>query len=99
MADQRIPASKWRERIAQWRSSGMPAQEYAAQQGFPLERLTYWARRVERESQGPKLLPVHVQVASTVAAVLELRSPSGWTMRVGAGAEPGWLAAVLSGLR
>ncbi len=33
--------------------SCVPARKYAEQQGFPLERLTYWARRVLRESQGP----------------------------------------------
>lgn len=99
MAYQRIPASKWRERIAQWHASGMPAREYAEQQGFPLERLTYWARRVERESMLPQLLPVQVQVSSAAPATIELRSPSGWTMRVGAGTEPNWLATVLSGLR
>ena len=99
MVSQRIPASTWRERIAQWRCSGMPVREYAEQEGLPLERLTYWARRVERESQSSQLLPVHVQVPSTMSSVLELRSPSGWTMRIGAGTEPNWLAAVLSGLR
>lgn len=99
MAGQRIPASKWRERIAQWRSSGMSAQEYAEQQGFSLERLTYWARRAEREAQGQRLLPVQVQAALPVPALLELRSPTGWTMRFGAGTEPSWLAAVLSGLQ
>lgn len=99
MAGRRIPASKWRERIAQWRSSGMSAREYAEQQGFSLERLTYWARRAEREAQGHRLLPVQVQAAASVPGLLELRSPSGWTVRIGAGTEPGLLAAVLSGLR
>jgi hypothetical protein len=99
MAGQRIPASKWRERVAQWRSSGMAAQEYAQQQGYSLERLTFWARRVERESQGPQLLPVQVHVPLAMSAVIELRNLSGWTMRIGADTDPAWLAAVLSGLR
>jgi hypothetical protein len=30
---------------------------------------------------------------------LELRSPSGWTMHIGVGADPAWLAALLLGLR
>jgi hypothetical protein len=99
MASQRIPASKWRERIAQWRSSGVPAREYAQQQGYPLERLTFWARRIERESHGPRLLPVQVHMASTMSVGIELRSQSGWTMCVGTDTDPTWLAAVLSGLR
>jgi hypothetical protein len=99
MAGQRIPASTWRERVAQWRSSGMPAQEYAQQEGFSVERLTFWARRVERESQGSQLLPVQVHMPLAMSAMIELRNPSGWTMRVGADTEPAWLAAVLSGLR
>ena len=99
MASQRVPASTWRERIAQWRSSGMPAQEYAQQQGYPLERLTFWTRRIERETHGPQLLPVQVRMAPAMSVGIELRSQSGWSMRVGADIDPSWLAAVLSGLR
>ncbi|QBE65778.1 IS66 family insertion sequence element accessory protein TnpA [Pseudoduganella lutea] len=66
MAGRRVPESKWRERIAQWRNSAMFAREYAEQQGFSLERLTYWARRADREAQGQRLLPLQVQAAASV---------------------------------
>jgi hypothetical protein len=98
IANQRISASAWRDRVAQWRSSGLSAQAYAEQYSVPAERLNYWARRLAREARAAQLLPVRVQQVATAADVV-LRSPSGWTMRIGAGAEPAWLAALLSGLR
>ena len=57
MTRQRIPASTWHERIAHWRSSGMTAQAYAHEHDIGLERLKYWARRVERASSAGPLLP------------------------------------------
>jgi hypothetical protein len=76
----------------------VPIQAYAEQCGLPADRLGYWARRLQREAQAAQLLPVRVQPPA-MAGDVELRSPSGWTMRVGAGCEPAWLAALLSGLR
>lgn len=98
MAGQRIPAAMWHERVAQWRSSGLPAPEYAKQHGLRLERFTYWARRSAREATS-KLLPIRVRERATPVDALELRSPSGWTMRINSAVDPAWLAAVLSGLR
>jgi hypothetical protein len=77
----------------------MSVREYAGQQGMSSDRLAYWVRRVEREAQEPRLLPVRMREPAVVPGPLELRSPSGWTMRLGAGTEPAWLAALLSGLR
>jgi len=45
------------------------------------------------------LLPVRAQQPTTSAAPLELRSPSGWLMRIEAGVDPAWLAAVLQALQ
>jgi hypothetical protein len=98
MANQRTSASTWRGRVAHWRDSGLSIQAYAEQCGLPADRLNYWARRLQREAQAVQLLPVRVQQPATGAGV-ELHSPSGWTLRLGAGCEPAWLATLLSGLR
>ena len=98
MTRQRIPASTWHERIAHWRSSGMTAQAYAHEHDIGLERLKYWARRVERASSAGPLLPVRVS-APVAPAPLELRSPSGWSMRMDSGIDAAWLATLLLGLR
>jgi hypothetical protein len=98
MSNQRISAATWRERVEQWRGSGLPVQAYADQCGFPAERLKYWARRLQREAQAPQLMPVRIH-APVTSMGLELRSPSGWTMHIGVGADPAWLAVLLLGLR
>ena len=98
MATQRISSSTWRERVAQWRTSGAPVQAYADQHGFSAARLNYWVKQVERDAHSAQLLPVRAP-APIAAAGLELRSPSGWIVRIDPRVEPGWLASLLSGLR
>jgi hypothetical protein len=98
MTRHRIPASTWHERVAHWRSTGLSAAAYAREHDIGLERLKYWARRVERVAGGAQLLPVRIS-APSMAAALELRSPSGWSMRMDAGVDAAWLARLLQELR
>ena len=99
MANPRTAAAIWRERVAHWRSSGLPAHVYASENNLSVDRLRYWSARIGREAQGTRLLPVRVQQPITSTAPLELRSPSGWLMRIEAGVDPVWLAAVLQALQ
>jgi hypothetical protein len=94
----RIPASTWHERVAHWRSTGLSAAAYTREHDIDLERLKYWARRVERAASGATLLPVRTS-APVAAAPLELRSPSGWSMRMDGGVDAVWLARLLQELR
>jgi len=98
MTRQRIPASTWHERVAHWRGSGLPADVYAREHDIGLERLKYWARRVERNVARPSMLPVRVGAVAG-SNPLELRSPSGWSLRVDSGVDAAWLAKLLQGLR
>ena len=98
MASPRISSSAWRERVAQWRASGTALQADADEHGFAAARLNYWVKYVEREGQSTQLVPVRIPQPAA-AAGLELRSPTGWTVRVDPRVEPAWLAALLSGLR
>jgi len=43
---------QWRERVAQWRSSGETAREFAARRGINASTLSYWAWRLGREAPG-----------------------------------------------
>lgn len=99
MTNPRTSAATWRERVAHWRSGGLPAHVYATENNLSVDRLRYWSARIGREARGTRLLPVHVQPPAAVAAPLELRSPSGWLMRIEAGVDPAWLATVLQALR
>jgi hypothetical protein len=93
-----VSASVWRERVGQWRASGISIASYAAQLSYPADRLRYWAQRLRREERAAPLIAVQVQPSASTSAI-ELRGPSGWSLRLDAGADPAWLAAVLSGLR
>ncbi|MEX0142520.1 hypothetical protein MRBLMS1_003388 [Massilia sp. LMS1-1-1.1] len=99
MTNPRTPASAWCERVAHWRSSDLQAHVYAAKNNLSVDRLRYWSARMGRETQMAQLLSVRVQPPLPTAAPLELRSPSGWLMRIEAGADPVWLAAVLQAQR
>lgn len=98
MTRHRIPASTWHERVAHWRDTGLSAEAYAREHDIALERLKYWARRVERAASGAQLLPVRIS-APGMAPALELRSPSGWSMRMDSGVDAAWLARLLRELR
>ena len=81
MTRQRIRTSIWTERVAHWHGSGLSADAYSRQNDFAVERLKYWARRVERDARGGQLLPVRVSAVATLAPI-ELRGPSGWSVRM-----------------
>jgi len=93
-----IPASTWHERVAHWRGTGLSAEAYCRDHDIGVERLKYWARRVERAAGSPQLLPMRIGVPSCAPA-LELRSPSGWSMRMDTGVDAAWLARLLQELR
>lgn len=101
MPAQRIPASMWRERIGHWRASGLSLTAYAEQFSYPVERLRYWSQRLSREERAAPFVPLRVQPSPrlTRPAVIEVRGPSGWLVQLDGGADPAWLAALLSELR
>ena len=94
MTRHRIPASTWHERVAHWRSTGLSAETYCRDHDIGVERLKYWARRVERAASSPQLLPVRISAPGTASA-LELRSSSGWSLRMDTGVDAVWLAGLL----
>lgn len=98
MTRQRIPASTWHERVAHWRSSGLSAHAYSQEHNIGLERLKYWARRIERMASGAQLLPVRIS-SPAASSPLELRSAAGWSLRMDCGVDAVWLARLLQELR
>jgi hypothetical protein len=41
--------AEWRKRVAEWRASGLTAQDFAADRDFAPSTLTWWARRLSKE--------------------------------------------------
>lgn len=98
MSRQRISASAWHEHVAQWRSSGLSDQAYAHEHNIGVERLKYWARRIERMASGAQLLRVRISTPAA-SGPLELRGTSGWSLRIDGGVDAVWLARLLQELR
>ena len=98
MTKQRLSSPVWSEHVAQWRAGSASMQSYVNQHKLPAARFNYWVKRLQREAQMARLVPVRMQQPAATAE-LALHSPSGWTMRIEARVDPAWLAAVLSGLR
>lgn len=91
----------WRERVAQWRASGLSQRAYAIEQGFPVRQVGYWVRRLTGAQAAPALLPVRVAplaAAATAAAAISLRSERGWTLTLPGDVPAGWLAELMQAL-
>ena len=93
--------SAWRERLFQWRASGMSQRAFAFQQGIPLRQVGYWARRLPDAAMAPApalLPPVRVAPAVATAVPLSLRSEQGWTLTLPSNVRASWLAELMRAL-
>lgn len=80
----------WRERVAQWRASGLSQRAYAIEQGVAQRQISYWALRLGGAQQ-PGLLPVRVMSATNDGAI-SLRSEHGWTLNLPRDVPASWPA-------
>lgn len=89
----------WKERIEQWRSSGLSQRAFAMQHGYPVRQVGYWVRRLTKGAPIKAMLPVVVKPAPAQATpALVLRAPQGWSVEVPAGTPATWLAELLRSL-
>lgn len=88
----------WKERVAQWRSSGLSQRAFAEQHGYAQKQLNYWARRLGERVLQPALLPVKIAAPVVEAAGVNLRSPGGWIVTLPPSLPPSWVAALLRDL-
>jgi hypothetical protein len=88
----------WKERVAQWRDSGLSQQAFGLQRGYPQRQLSYWACRLAAQDDTPALLPVAVKRAVSVASAVSLHSPSGWTVMLPPELPTSWVAELLRSL-
>jgi hypothetical protein len=64
--------AKWRARIAEWRASGMTAEEFASGRGFEGSTLRFWASRLRHMADVGSPTP-----AATVAMARVVRTAPG----------------------
>ena len=90
----------WRERLAQWRVSGLSQRAYAIAQGWPVRQIGYWARRLTRTDAAPAaaLVPVRVRPVAVVPSSICLRGEDGWTLTLPADMPASWLAELMRAL-
>ncbi|MDC0742945.1 IS66 family insertion sequence element accessory protein TnpA [Polyangium mundeleinium] len=105
---------RWRRIVEKWRRSGLPAREFAAQQGLSPYTIYWWSSRLGKQdaAQGtdspaatiPKLLPVEIVDEAPLTsqpppAALEVVLPHGEVIRVLLGADLTQLGRVVAALR
>jgi hypothetical protein len=88
---------RWRERVDAWRSSGLTAAQFAAQNGFSTSALTGWSSKLRHRPVPRPSAPAFVAVVRKDAApVRELVvEVAGARVRVTQGFDPALLAAVV----
>ena len=84
----------WRQRIHQWRRSGLSVRTYCEQRGLTLPSFYFWRRVLqERQAQGRLFVPVQIVPEERPAprGAVEVLLADGRTVRV----PPGFDAATL----
>jgi hypothetical protein len=105
---------RWRRIVEKWRSSGLLARDFAAQQKISPGTLYWWSSRLGKQQPArstdapaatmPKLLPVEIideapRIAQPPPAALEIVLPHGEVIRVPPGADLIQFRRVVAALR
>ena len=90
----------WKERVQQWRDSGLSQRAFALQHGWPVRQTEYWIRELRDDVAllaAMELIPVSIKPASVNVAgpAILLRGTGGWSVEIPAGQGAIWLADLL----
>lgn len=88
----------WRERVEQWRASGLSQRGFALAHGYPVRQVGYWVRRLAASMPVPALLPVEVKPALAAPSMISLSDERGWTVRLPGDVSVAWLVELLRAL-
>jgi hypothetical protein len=98
-------AKRWtpaeaREVVERWRRSGQGAAAFAAQQQISATRLSYWSKQLELQGveDAPQFVAVGVPAEASRVHAVEI-ALAGLTLRVRDGADPGFIAQLVSALQ
>lgn len=109
MAKDEAKWSSWRKRIKDWEGSGLTRSVYCKREGVKPSRFDYWRALIVSQRSAPEgarrsvrgeditLVPVKVVKPAVEVAGdwIELKSPTGWEIRVPKSVEARWLMDVL----
>lgn len=90
----------WSERVRAWRESGESAEAFARGKGFAASTLRFWASRLRRPSEQPRvvqLVPKRAAVATKAASELVIEVGAA-RVRLARGFDPELLAEVVRAL-
>jgi hypothetical protein len=90
----------WKERVQQWRDSGLSQRAFALQHGWPVRQTEYWIRELRDDVAPPvamELIPVSIKRANVSVAgpAIQLRGAGGWSVEIPASQDVAWLADLL----
>ena len=73
----------WKERVQQWRDSGLSQRAFARKHGWPVRQAGYWIRKLRDDvgAKAPELVPVVIKsgnVAEAAAAPAVVHGVGGW---------------------
>lgn len=88
----------WKQRVAQWRASGLSQRAFAIEQGFPIRQVGYWVRRLSGATVSSALIPVQMALTGTGDAAIKLRNANGWTLMLSSEVKVAWLAELMRAL-
>lgn len=93
----------WAARLAEQERSELDIRSWCAREGVKVATFHYWKKRLKPAAQiSPKLIALPMQMpveAEQNEAVLELRTPHGYVIRLTQPHQIGWLGDVLEALR
>ncbi len=88
--------AEWRSMVKRWRSSGMTGNAFARKEGINVHTFAWWRSEIGREHAAPlSLVPVRAPFAGNQEPNVEVRLPSGISLRLSDSADPDWIAALV----
>jgi hypothetical protein len=97
---QRWTAAEARDVVERWRGSGHSAAAFAAEHRISASRLWYWSKQLEQQEPNgvPQFVAVGVRAEANAVHAVEI-GLGGLTLRVREGADPGFIARLVSALQ
>lgn len=98
MEKARERSAVWRERLRTQQASGLTIATWCKQEGVSAWSFYAWRKRLAEPVPGAPLIAVPLS-GMTPGPMLEMRTPSGYVLRLSSAEQVGWLPAILAAVR